>query len=111
MCHKSIGTTRSCYKSDHQSLSLAQKAKAEHVGGLKGAEGLFDDFDLDDFDFVSLEDAIVGGSCSSASWSICENEIVQGPAPVPAPVAEPPVSAPKSSARFQSSIFTLGIIE
>ena len=93
LCHKSIETTRSYYKSDNQSISLAQRVKADHVGNLKVAAHDFDELDLEDFDFDSIDEGLFQGSCSSTSC------FSKPPGPVTAPIHEPhtippPVVAP-----------------
>ena len=85
-------TTRAYYKSDHKSLSLAQKTKASFHGALKAQEEDvaevaadgdldFSDFDFDDFDDLGTYDADAGTSCSSSI----------GPPPAPVLPALPEV--------------------
>ncbi len=47
--------------------SIAQKAKADHVGDLKFVESSAEDFNWDGLDWDILGDENLGGSCSSAA--------------------------------------------
>ena len=101
LCHKSIETTRSYYKSDIQSLSLTQKAEADHVGDLKVAGHDFDELDLEDFDVDSMDEGLYQGSCSSTSCSSkppgLDHQIHEPPTIPPPVVAPPPAKAPVTS--------------
>jgi len=102
LCHKSIETTRAYCTSDHQSLSLAQRAKADHIGNLKEPGNGYEDFDLEGFDFDTIEDGFFEGSSSSSS-SCCSKPPVPVEAlpsvhpTIPVSVAPPPAMAPAPS--------------